>query len=106
MVRLGSVQITVSVSDLTDRALLTNILERLIIQGEKLSSITDAVAATQAAVDQLKSDIAEEIQQVVNALANTADVPAALDGLNNITAQLTAQSDALRADNPPAPPTF
>lgn len=65
-----------------------------------MSAITDAVAATQAALDQLKTDIAAEIQQVVDALASTADVQAALTGLTTITTQLRAASTSLRSDDP------
>jgi uncharacterized protein involved in exopolysaccharide biosynthesis len=68
-----------------------------------LSAVTEAVAAAQAALDALKADIAAEIQQVIDALNSNADVQAALDGLNAITAQLAAQSDALRADDPAVP---
>lgn len=95
--------VIVPVESLSSRALLILILERLATQGEQLSAITDAVAAAQAAVDQLKVDIATEIQQVIDALNANQDVQAALDGLNAITAQLQAQSAALQADDPVVP---
>lgn len=97
---------TATVDELSNRALLVRLHTLLIFQGDQLSAITDAVAATQAALDQLKVDIAAEIQQVVDALAAGAgtaeDVNAALAGLNTIRAQLLEQSTALQADNPPA----
>lgn len=92
--------VTVPADQLSDRALLLLILTRLDDQEDALSAITDALDAANAALTALKTDIAAEIQQVVDALASTADVQAAVDGLTAITAQLTEQSVVLQADDP------
>lgn len=94
--------VVTDIDELSDRAILLRTYTLINNLGVQVSAIADAVAATQAAVDQLKVDIAQEIQQVTDALAASADIPAAVTQLNAITTQLTEQSTALQADNPPA----
>lgn len=89
------------IGELSDRAILLRIHANTITLGVQLSAISDAVAATQTALDQLKVDIAAEIQQVAALLTASADIPAAVDQLNAITAQLQSASTDLRADDTP-----
>lgn len=94
---------TAELSQLTSRVLLVRIMTELLAQGEQLTAIEDAVAAANTALASLKADIATEIQQVIDALNSNADVATAIAGLNDITAQLNAESSALKADDSPTP---
>ena len=96
-------QIPIELYQMSDRALLIRMNNLLNQQGVTLSAITDAVAASNAALAKLQTDIAAEIAQVAAALANNGDVQAALDGLSSITSGLTADSTQLEADDPAAP---
>ena len=95
--------VTVDTSKLSRHALLEMTLEHVIGLEPRMTAVEDAVATATAALNQLKADIASEIQQVVDGLANAGDVATAVDALNAITTDLTGQSTLLQADDSTTP---
>ena len=94
-----SPDVQAAVEELSDRALLVRIYAELLRLGDRMTAVEDALAAANAALAQLRIDVAAEIQQVIDGLAATADIQTALSGLAAITAGLTEVSAALVADD-------
>ena len=92
-----------TIGELSDRALLERIYAEVLRVEDRMTAVEDALAVANAALDKLRTDIAAEIQQVIDGLTATADVAVAVTGLTAITAGLAEQSAALTADDVPAP---
>jgi uncharacterized protein involved in exopolysaccharide biosynthesis len=95
--------VNAQLSELTDRSLLERAVAGIMGLGVRMTAVEDSLATANAALVDLKADIAAEVAQVAAALTATQDVAAAVAGLNAISAGLTEQSAVLEADDPVPP---
>ena len=71
----------------------------------KMSALSDAIAANNAAVAQVQTSVSNAITKIeqITLPSDAADVSAAVTALGTSTSTLTTAAAALDAANPPAP---